>query len=86
MPVTLADMIRVADSYALGDPTQPAFTTDMQPRHPPRADFRNSNNNQSRKRREDFPDRRYGPQLVAAVTPDQPEAGSSQRQKTGGQQ
>ncbi|KAM0919739.1 hypothetical protein ACQ4PT_007916 [Festuca glaucescens] len=87
MPVTLADMIRIADSYALGDPTQPAFTTDMQPRPPPsRPDFRNSNNNHGHKIREDFPDRRYGPQLVAAVTPDQPEAGNSQRQKTGGQQ
>ncbi|KAM0839317.1 hypothetical protein ACQ4PT_060393 [Festuca glaucescens] len=74
MPVTLADMIWIADSYALGDPTQLAFTTDMQPRPPPRPDFRNSNNNQSHKRREDFPDSRYGLQLVAAVTPDQPEA------------
>jgi hypothetical protein len=81
MPTTLADMIRVADSYALGDPMQPAITGDPLPRFPPRQDqYRNNHHN---KRREDFPDRRYGMQQVAAVQ-DNSEAGGSQRQKTGG--
>jgi hypothetical protein len=86
MPLPLVDLIRVADSYALGDPTQPTFMADPMPRYPPRQEFRNNNNNNDNKRMEDFPDRRYGPQHVAAVTQDQHKAGSSQRQKTGGQQ
>jgi hypothetical protein len=82
MPTTLAEMIKVADSYALGDPMQPAIAVDPLPRYPPRQDF--WNNNSHHKRREDFPDRRYSMQQVAAVQ-DNPEAGGSQRQKTGGQ-
>jgi hypothetical protein len=72
-------MIRVADSYALGDPTQPAVQPEPeQPRHEQHRDNRNN------KRREDFPDRRYGPQQVAAVQ-ENFEASDSQRQKTGSQ-
>jgi hypothetical protein len=74
-------MIKVADSYALGDPTQPAFAADPVPRYPLRQDFRNNHH----KRREDFSDRRYVQQHVTAVQQDQPEAGGSQRQKTCGQ-
>jgi hypothetical protein len=59
MPTTLAEMIKVADSYALGDPLQPAIAADPQSRFPPRQDFQNNNHN---KRREDFSDRRYGTQ------------------------
>lgn len=74
MPVTLAEMIRVADSYALGDPMQPAVQAEpaqaSQPRHDPYRDNRHN------KRREDFPDRRYGQQQVAAVQ-DNPSAGGS---------
>jgi hypothetical protein len=75
-------MIKVADSYALGDPLQLAIAADPQSRFPPRQDFRNNNHN---KRREDFPNRRYGTQQVTAVQ-DNPDAGGSQRQKTGNHQ
>ncbi|KAM0923579.1 hypothetical protein ACQ4PT_005449 [Festuca glaucescens] len=79
MPATLAEMIRVADSYALGDPMQPAIAGDPLPRFPVRQDqYRNSHHN---KRREDFPDKRYGMQQVATMQ-NNPEAGRSQRQKT----
>ena len=82
MPTTLAEMIRIADSYALGDPTQPAAYDTPTPfevfngagpsRMQDRQDFRN-------KRNHDRPDYRYN--QVAAVEPDQPDAGNAQRQK-----
>jgi hypothetical protein len=74
MPTTLAEMIKVADSYALGDPSQPAIAVDPLSRYPSLQDFRNNNHH---KRREDFLDRRYGPQLVATVQQDQPKADGS---------
>jgi hypothetical protein len=78
MPTTLAEMMRVADSYALGDPMQPAIAGDPTPRNQPRQDqYRNNHHN---KRREHFPDMRYGVQHVAAVQ-DNSGAGNSQRQK-----
>jgi hypothetical protein len=91
MPATLAETIKIANSYALGDPMQPTLMAELTSRYPAqdnagqfrrndRQDFRHSN-----KRREDHPDRRYGSNRVALVDPDQPEAGSSQRQKGGGQ-
>ena len=84
MPETLADTIRVADSYALGDPTQPAShepTLSQQvndgagpSRRPDRQDLRP-------KRKEDRPDNRYGSYQVAAVEQDPQAAGGSQRPK-----
>jgi hypothetical protein len=76
MPTTLAEMIRVADSYALGDPMQPAIAGDASSRNQSRQDqYRNNHHN---KRREDFPDMKYGVQHVAAMQ-DNLGAGSSQR-------
>jgi hypothetical protein len=76
MPTILAEMIRVADSHALGDPMQPAIAADPLPRFLPRQDqYRNNHHN---KRSEDFPNRRYGMQKVAIVQ-DKSEAGGSQR-------
>jgi hypothetical protein len=69
-------MIKVADSYALGDLTRPAIAADPLPRYPPCQVFWNNNHN---KRREDFADRRYDLQHVAAVQQYHPEAGGSQR-------
>ena len=89
MPATLAETFRVADSYALGDPTQPLLNS-VEPskkypgnngagssRRNDRQDFRN-------KRRDDRPDYRYGSNQVAAVDQEQPNAGNSQRQKSNG--
>ncbi|KAK1692868.1 hypothetical protein QYE76_009565 [Lolium multiflorum] len=64
MPTTLAEMIRVADSYALGDPMQPAVQAEPEQSNPHQQQYRDNRNN---KRREDFPDRRYASQQVAAV-------------------
>ena len=87
MPSTLAETIKIADMYALGDPMQPTFTsagpsnrTDVgsrsyQPR--PGQDFRNKRAG---------PDYRYGLNQVAAVEQDQQGAGSGQRQRFEGQQ
>jgi hypothetical protein len=79
MPTTLAEMIRVADNYALGDPMQPAVQAEPARMSQPRQDH--YRDNQHNKRREDFPNRRYGPHQVAAVQ-DNSGAGGSQRQKT----
>ena len=81
MPATMAEMINIADQYALGDPTQPSpQAVDpnrvFQPNER-RNDFRN-------KRQHDRPDYRYGPVQVNAVGADQPGAGSSQRQRVEG--
>ncbi|KAK1662137.1 hypothetical protein QYE76_050296 [Lolium multiflorum] len=64
MPTTLAEMIRVADSYALGDPMHPAVQAEPEQSNPHQQQYRDNRNN---KRREDFPDRRYASQQVAAV-------------------
>ena len=79
MPTTLAETIKIADSYALGDPTQPSFMP-AEPRREKqvaegsggfrrndRPDFRN-------KRRDDRTDFRNSTHQVAAVDQDQPEA------------
>ena len=74
MPATLAETIKIADSYALGDPTQPLLVPvdrDRSGRRGDRSDYRG-------KRREDRPDYRYGSDQ------DQVDAGSSQRQKNDG--
>ncbi|KAK1646783.1 hypothetical protein QYE76_064588 [Lolium multiflorum] len=81
MPTTLAEMIRVADSYALGDPMQPAVQAEPEQSNPHQQQYRDNRNN---KRREDFPDRRYASQQVAAVQ-ENSDASGSQRQKTGSQ-
>ncbi|KAK1665230.1 hypothetical protein QYE76_053389, partial [Lolium multiflorum] len=78
MPTTLAEMIRVADSYALGDPMQPAVQAEPEQSNPHQQQYRDN------KRREDFPDRRYASQQVAAVQ-ENFDASGSQRQKTGSQ-
>ena len=80
-PETLAALIRIADSYALSDPSQPATYGPAPPctdvhdagpsRRQDRQDFRN-------KRNHDRPD--YWYDHVAAID-DQPYAGNSQRQK-----
>ena len=87
MPATLAETIRIADSYALGDPMQPLLNSGEPSRRYPvnnrpgpvrqndRQDFGN-------KRRE--PDYGYGSNQVAAVNQDQPDAGNSQRPKYNG--
>ena len=84
MPTSLAETIRVADMYALGDPSQPTLDSaepsrrqsgNQGPRRGDRPDY-------GYKRRDDRPDLRYGSNQVVAVTQDQPDAGTSQRQKT----
>lgn len=90
MPATLSEMIRIANMYALGDPTQPSLMPAEpqreQPTYNPAGAFRRNDHQDHRnKRRDDRPDYRYGPAHVAAIQ-DQPDAGSSQRQKTGNQQ
>ena len=78
MPATLAETIKIADSYALGDPTQPLLTpVDRSGRRGDRLDYRG-------KRREERPDYRYGSDQVAAIDQDQLDAGNSQRQKNDG--
>jgi hypothetical protein len=84
MPTTLAEMIRVADSYALGDPMQPAVQAEPEQTNQPQQRQEQYRDNRQNKRREEFPDRRYGPQQVAAVQENSGASGS-QRQKTGSQ-
>ena len=88
-PATLAETIRIADSYALGDPMQPMLNSV----EPSRRYSGNSGSGQNRrgehqdygvKRREDRPDHRYGLNQVAAINQEQPDAGNSQRQKNSG--
>jgi hypothetical protein len=84
MPATLAKTIKIADSYALGDPMQP--TLDLQGQ----GQTQKNNNNAGgsgqfyrpdnwNKRRDDRPDYRYGSAQVAAVEEEQGGADSSQR-------
>jgi hypothetical protein len=83
MPTTLAEMIRVADNYALGDPMQPAIQAEpVQTNHPRQDQHRDKWQDRHNKRREDFPDRRYGPHQVAAVQ-DNSGADGSHRERTG---
>ena len=86
MPPTLAETIRITDSYALGDPMQPLLNSvelsrrDRYPDNngPRRGDHQDSQN----KRREDRPDYRYGSNQVVIVAQDQPDASNNQHQKT----
>src|SRR4051812_31072169 len=90
MPTTLAETIRIADSYALGDPTQPELMSAEHREHQDqyaRDAARSSRRNEFRGRiREERPDYRYASNQVAAVVQDQPSQGNSQRQKNGPQQ
>jgi hypothetical protein len=92
MLATLAETIKIADSYALGDPMQPTLDSQGQ------GQTQKNNNNNARgsgqfyrpdnrnKRRDDRPDYRYGSAQVAAVEEEQGGAGSSQRPRYEGYQ
>jgi hypothetical protein len=91
MPDTLADTIKIADSYALGDPMQPTLDSQGQ------GQTQRNNSNTGRpgqfyrrdnwnKRRDERPDYRYGSAQVAAVEEEQGGAGSSQRPRYEGYQ
>ena len=84
MPTSLAETIRIADSYALGDPSHPMLDSGEPSRkqHGNQGPRRGDRPDYGYKRREDRPDFWYGSNQVVAVTQDQPDAGSSQRQKT----
>src|SRR3954467_8255426 len=91
MPASLAETIRIADSYALGDPTQPLLMSADGMTETQIYDAAGSQRCQERseyrsKRRDERPDYRYGSAQVAAVSQDYPDAGSSQRQRTSGKQ
>ena len=91
MPATLAETIKIADMYALGDPTHPMLTSVEPSKAYPANDGvrsyrRNDRQDPGNKRREDRPDYRYGSNKVAAVDQNQPDAGNSQRQKSSGTQ
>jgi hypothetical protein len=83
MPATLAEIIKIADSYALGDPMQPSLDSQGQGQTQgntgntgrPGQYYRSDNQN---KRREERPDHRYGAAQVAAVEEEQGGTGSSQ--------
>jgi hypothetical protein len=83
MLATLAEMIKIADSYALGDPMQPSLDSQGQGQtqgntsntRRPGQFYRSDNQN---KRRDERPDYRYGTAQVAAVEEGQGGAGSSQ--------
>jgi hypothetical protein len=91
MPATLSETIRIADSYALGDPTQPTLSSSGQGQSQRNNNgagalgqfYRPDNRN---KRRDDRPDYRYGSSQVAAVEEEQAGAGSSQRPRYEGYQ
>ena len=84
MPSSLREMIRIADSYALGDPTQPLYnSSEPSKRHPGNnataSARRNDRQDYGNKRREDQTDHRYGTHQVAAVDVEQQGAGYSQK-------
>jgi hypothetical protein len=91
MPATLAETIKIADSYALGDPMQPTLDSQGQ------GQTQRNNNNVGRpgqfyrpdnwnKRRDERSDYRYRSAQVAAVEEEQVGAGSSQRPRYEGYQ
>src|SRR3954471_19249598 len=91
MTASLAETIRIADSYALGDPTQPLLMsvdgmTETQIYDAAGSQRRQERSEYRSKRRDERPNYRYGSTQVAAVSQDHPDAGSSQRQRTNGQQ
>jgi hypothetical protein len=91
MPASLAETIKIADSYALGDPMQPTLDSQGQGQTQ-----RNNNNargsgqfyrpDNRNKRRDDRPDYRYGSSQVAAVEEEQGGASSSQHLRYEGYQ
>jgi hypothetical protein len=91
MPATLAETIKIADSYALGDPMQPTLDAQGQGQTQgnntnigrPGKFYRPDNQN---KRRDERPDYRYGTAQVAAVEEEQGGAGNSQRPRYEGYQ
>ena len=87
MPKTLAETIQIADTYALGDPTQPALdavgTSRRQPVNNRTGPLRPSDRHEFSYNRRD-PDYRYGSDQVATVNMDHPGAGDSQRPKNEG--
>jgi hypothetical protein len=91
MRATLAETIKIADSYALGDPLQPTLASQGQGqslRNNSGAGasgqfYRRDNQN---KRRDDRPDYRYGPFQVAVVEQEQAGADSSHRPRYEGYQ
>jgi hypothetical protein len=91
MPATLAETIKIADSYALGDPMQPTLASlgqGQSQRNNSGAGtsgpfYRPDNQN---KRRDDMPDYQYGSSQVAAVEQEQAGAGSSQHPRYEGYQ
>ena len=65
MPASLAETIRIADSYALGDPTQPLLMsadgmTETQIYDAAGSQRRQERSEYRRKRRDERPDYRYG--------------------------
>ena len=87
MPENLAEIILIADAYALGDPTQPALdmmgTTRRQSVNNRLGPLRPSDRHEYGYKRRD-PDYRYGADQVAAVNMDHFEAGHSQKPKNDG--
>lgn len=87
MPKTLSKVIRVVDSYALGDPTHPVLdsvgATRRQPVNNRLGPMRHSDRHEYGYKRRD-PDYRYGADQVAVVAVDNPEAGQSQKPKNDG--
>jgi hypothetical protein len=91
MPATLAETIKIVDSYALGDPMQPTLDSQGQGQtHQNNSNaggsgqfYRPDNQN---KRRDDRPDYWYGTAQVAAVEEEQGGAGSIQRPRYEGYQ
>jgi hypothetical protein len=91
MSDTLAETIKIADSYALGDPMQPLLASSSQGQSQRNNSgvgtsgqfYRPDNRN---KRRDDRPDYRYGSSQVADVEQEQAGAGSSQRPRYEGYQ
>jgi hypothetical protein len=91
MPAMLAKTIKIADSYALGDPMQPTLDSQGQ------GQTQGNNNNTGRpgqfycpdnqnKRRDERPDYRYGMAQVVAVEEEQGGIDSSQRSRYEGYQ
>jgi hypothetical protein len=91
MPATLAETIKIADSYALGDPMQPSLDSQGQGQTQgntsntgrPGQFYQTDNRN---KRRDERPYYRYGTAQVAGVEEEQGGAGSSQRPRYEGYQ
>jgi hypothetical protein len=91
MPATLAETIKIADMYALGDPTQPLLMSAESSKRYPVNDGagmarRHDRQDYRHKRKDDGPEYRYGTNQVAAVEQERANAGITQRQKTNGPQ